>query len=100
MPAEAGLAARRTNRPVKALYDHSHFHGFEEAVGSYYFKIGFKNNGKITAVQLHYIGACLIGNTVGKLHQATNIPHIRCTQSITHHNRGPVGPQRAGAPEW
>jgi len=95
----SALAAKRTGRPVKSLYDHSHFHGFEEALGSYYFKIGFKNNGKITAVQLHYIGACLIGNTVGKLHQASNIPSIRCTQSITHHNRGPVGPQRAGAPE-
>jgi CO/xanthine dehydrogenase Mo-binding subunit len=95
----AGLASKRTGRPVKALYDHSHFHGFEEALGSYYFKVGFKKNGKITAVQLHYIGGLLIGNTVGKLHQASNIPNMRCTQSVVHHNRGPVGPQRAGAPE-
>jgi CO/xanthine dehydrogenase Mo-binding subunit len=95
----SGIAARRTGRPVKALYDHSHFHGFEEAMGAYYFKVGFKKNGKITAVQLHYIGPCLIGNAVGKLHQANNIPNIKCTQSVTHQNRGPVGPQRAGAPE-
>ncbi len=95
----AGIAAKRTGRPVKSLFDHSHFHGFEEALGSYRFKIGFKRNGKITAVNLHYTGACLIGNTVGKLHQASNIPNIQCTQSIVHHNRGPVGPQRAGAPE-
>ena len=95
----AGTAARRTGRPVKALYDHSHFHGFEEAMGAYYFKVGFKNDGKITAVQLHYIGPCLIGNAVGKLHQGNSIPNIQCTQSVTHQNRGPVGPQRAGAPE-
>ena len=95
----AGLAAKRTGRPVKALYNHSHFHGFEEALGSYYFKLGFKNNGKITAVELHHIGTLLIGNTVGKLHHASNIPNIRCTQSVMHHNRGPVGPQRAGAAE-
>jgi CO/xanthine dehydrogenase Mo-binding subunit len=95
----AGTAARRTGRPVKALYDHSHFHGFEEAMGAYYFKVGFKNDGKISAVQLHYIGPCLIGNTVGKLHQASSIPNIQCTQSVPHQNRGPVGPQRAGAPE-
>jgi CO/xanthine dehydrogenase Mo-binding subunit len=95
----AGLAAKKTGRPVKALYDHSHFHGFEEAEGAYYFKIGFKKNGQIMAVQLHYIGSCLIGNQVGKLHQASNIPNILCIQQITHHNRGPVGPQRAGAPE-
>ena len=68
-------------------------------MGAYYFKVGFKKNGKITAVQLHYIGPCLIGNKVGKLHQATNIPNIQCTQSVPHQNRGPVGPQRAGAPE-
>jgi CO/xanthine dehydrogenase Mo-binding subunit len=95
----AGLAAKKTGRPVKALYDHSHFHGFEEAEGAYYFKIGFRSSGKITAVQMHYIGPCLIGNQVGKLHQASNIPNIHCIQQITHHNRGPVGPQRAGAPE-
>jgi CO/xanthine dehydrogenase Mo-binding subunit len=95
----AGTAAKRSGRPVKALYDQSHFHGFEEALGAYYFKIGFKKSGKITAVELHYIGACLIGNQVGKLHQASNIPNIKCIQSIVHHNRGPVGPQRAGAPE-
>ena len=95
----AGTASKRTGRPVKALYDHSHFHGLEEAMGAYYFKVGFKNDGKITAVQLHYIGPCLIGNNVGKLHQASNIPHIQCTQSVPHQNRGPTGPQRAGAPE-
>ena len=51
-------------------------------MGAYYFKVGFKNDGKITAVQLHYIGPCLIGNNVGKLHQASSIPHIQCTQSV------------------
>ena len=95
----AALAAKRTGKPVKALYDQSHFHGFEEALGVYYFKVGFKKDGKITAVQLRVISPCLIGNFVGKLHQATNITNIQCTQSVPHMNRGPVGPQRAGAPE-
>ncbi|HSW56843.1 MAG TPA: molybdopterin cofactor-binding domain-containing protein [Dehalococcoidales bacterium] len=95
----AAIASRRTGRPVKVLYDHSHFHGFEEALGIYKFKVGFTKKGKITAVQLHYIGTCLIGNAIGKLHQASNITNIKCTHSVPHINRGPVGPQRAGAME-
>jgi CO/xanthine dehydrogenase Mo-binding subunit len=95
----AAVAAKRTGRPVKVLYDHSHFHGFEEALGKYKFKVGFKNNGKITAVQLHYIGTCLVGDAVGKLYQASNIKNIKCTHDVPHVNRGPVGPQRAGAME-
>jgi CO/xanthine dehydrogenase Mo-binding subunit len=98
MDMMATLAARRTGRPVKALYDGSHFHGLEEACGYYLYKIGFKNTGKITAVDIHYIGVCLLG--VGfKLHDATNIPNIRCTDSSVFVNRGGNGPMRAGAME-
>jgi CO/xanthine dehydrogenase Mo-binding subunit len=95
----AGLSAKRVGRPVKALYDQSHFHGFEEALGVYKFKVGFKKNGQVTAVKLHYLGTCLIGNAVGKLHQASNIKNLQCIHSVPHVNRGPVGPQRAGAME-
>jgi CO/xanthine dehydrogenase Mo-binding subunit len=95
----AALAARRTGRPVKALYDESHFHGLEEVFGVYYFKVGFKNDGKITAVQLNSFGIYVMEPMVDKLFAATAIPNIHSTENIVHVTRGGAGPQRAGAPQ-
>jgi CO/xanthine dehydrogenase Mo-binding subunit len=92
----ATTAAKRTGKPVKALYDQSHFHGIEEGFGVYYCKIGFKNDGKITAIQIHYIGACT-GGIIAKLYEATGIPNIKCTDSTPHINRGGNGPLRASS---
>jgi CO/xanthine dehydrogenase Mo-binding subunit len=95
----AAIAAKKTGRPVKVLYDQSHFHGFEEGLGYYYYKVGFKQNGRITAVQIHYIGTCMMGSLVDKLRSATNIPNIKCIETVPYHNRGPAGPHRAGGME-
>jgi CO/xanthine dehydrogenase Mo-binding subunit len=92
----AALAAKRTHRPVKVLYDQSHFHGLEEEFGSHYFKIGFKKNGKITAVQVNSFDINCMHWPIDKVWEGTAIPNIQSIESTAHVNRGGSGPQRAG----
>jgi hypothetical protein len=42
----AVAAAKRTGKPVKVLFDESHFHGGEETNGTYSFKVGFQKAGR------------------------------------------------------
>ncbi|MCK5641079.1 MAG: molybdopterin-dependent oxidoreductase, partial [Gammaproteobacteria bacterium] len=89
------ILAKRTQRPVKMLYDGSHFHGQEECGGTYYFRIGFKNDGTITAVDVTSVQA---GASLGKLHGGTKIPHQHLQKLDQCYNRPPCVCYKHGAP--
>ena len=74
------IAARRTGCPVKVLDDDSHFvGGDEDARSRYYFKVGFKLDGRITAVQLRCYEAWVTEPSTNKIHKGTKIPNIYIT---------------------
>ncbi len=76
----AVIASRRTGCPVKVLDDESHFvGGDEDARSRYYFKVGFKMDGRITAMQLRCYEAWVTELTTNKIHKGTNIPNILIT---------------------
>jgi CO/xanthine dehydrogenase Mo-binding subunit len=71
------IAAKRTGCPVKVLDDESHFNGCDEDARSrYYFKVGFKLDGHITAVQLKAYEAWVTEARCFKIHEGTTIPNI------------------------
>jgi CO/xanthine dehydrogenase Mo-binding subunit len=84
-PHYAVAAARRTGKPVKVLYDESHFHGGEETNGSYSFKVGFQENGKIHAVKVETVWALqAMHATLQKIRESTSIPHLSAREVIPH----------------
>jgi xanthine dehydrogenase molybdenum-binding subunit len=74
----AAVASRRVNdRPVKLLYDTSHFHGSGETVGTYKFKVGVKNNGEITAVKFDTVWCGqTLHDQVSKFREGTKVPNV------------------------
>jgi len=92
----AVMAAKRTNRPVKAIYDNMPFHGVESCTGTGKFKVGFKDDGTITAIQLESFGG---GISTQKLQQSTSIKNYRNISNGARTNIGPSGPLKVGAPD-
>ncbi len=81
----AVAAAKRTGRPVKVLYDESHFHGGEETNGSYDFKVGFEENGKINAAKIETVWALQsMHATLGKIREGTSIPNLYGSETIPY----------------
>ncbi len=88
----AALLARRTRRPVKLLYDRrEYFYGEsgDMMVGS--FKVGAKNDGTITAVQMKNVFAVYMG-TPGIDHfvENTKIPNLLCKTLTADVSKGPA----------
>jgi CO/xanthine dehydrogenase Mo-binding subunit len=70
----------------KIEYDNSHFHGCGNALGVRYFKVGFMDDGKITAVQINSVyGSVETTNFV----DGTSIPNIKIVHKEPYLNRGP-----------
>ncbi len=88
-PRLADLLARKTDRPVKMLWAGSMFHGYDGAESHVKYKIGAKNDGTITAVQVD-------GASYGNLSRVTKIPNLQSTTTSVHTNRGPSVVFRAG----
>jgi CO/xanthine dehydrogenase Mo-binding subunit len=94
----AALLARRTGRPVKWIFDRREdFYGGEMDEGVYYFKVGFKKNGSITAVD----GKALLANqwfpVFGAFHhipENTCIPNLHAKMKAIQVNKGPNVPTR------
>ena len=85
----AVAAAKRTGRPVKVLWDQSHFHGGEETNGSYKFTVGFEPNGKVNAIKAELVWASqMMHATLGKLHEGTAVPHLYSREIVPHLSRG------------
>jgi xanthine dehydrogenase molybdenum-binding subunit len=94
----AALLAKRTGRPVKWMFDRREdFYGGEMDEGVYFFKVGAKNDGTITAVQ----GKALVANqwfpVFGAFHHVsenTKIPNISAQLEAIQVNKGPNVPTR------
>jgi len=85
----AVAAAKRTGRPVKMLWDESHFHGGEETNGSYQFTVGFEPEGKINAVKCELLWASqMMHHTLGKFQEGTAIPHLYSREVVPFLSRG------------
>ena len=85
----AVTAAKRTGRPVKVLWDESHFHGGEETNGDYAFKVGYREDGKVLAVEIATIWASqMMHATLGKLRDGTSIRHMHLHDVVPHLSRG------------
>ncbi|MDM7995317.1 MAG: xanthine dehydrogenase family protein molybdopterin-binding subunit [Acidobacteriota bacterium] len=94
----AAVIAKRVGRPVKWLFDRREdFYGGEMDEGTYYFKVGAKRDGTITAVK----GRALVANqwfpVFGAFHhleENTRIPHIHARLEAVQVNKGPNVPTR------
>jgi CO/xanthine dehydrogenase Mo-binding subunit len=85
----AVAAARRTRRPVKVLWDESHFHGGEETNGSYVFTVGFEPDGRVRAIKAELLWASqMMHATLGKLHEGTSVPHLYSREIVPYLSRG------------
>lgn len=82
----AAIAARRVGRPVKMLFDQSHFHGTGQVPGRYNFKVGFKDDGTVTAVEIHSV---YCESSLSKLWAATRIPNLYLVKTKPYVNRAP-----------
>jgi xanthine dehydrogenase molybdenum-binding subunit len=85
----AVAAAKRTRRPVKVLWDESHFHGGEETNGSYEFTVGFEPDGRVHAIKAELVWASqMMHATLGKLREGTAVPHLYSREIVPHLSRG------------
>jgi CO/xanthine dehydrogenase Mo-binding subunit len=88
----AALIARRTGRPVKWIFDRREdFYGGEMDEGAYYFKVGAKKNGSITAVETRAILSNQRYPVFGVVHhliENTRIPHIHGKLIAVQINKG------------
>jgi CO/xanthine dehydrogenase Mo-binding subunit len=81
----AVAAAKRTGKPVKILFDESHFHGGEETNGTYHFKVGFMNNGKVHSVKVETVWALQsMHATLHKIRDGSAVPHLYSHEVIPH----------------
>jgi len=94
----AAVLAKRTGRPVKWVFNRREdFYGGEMDEGVYYFKVGTKLDGNITAVQ----GRAVVANQlwpvfgfVKHFHENTKIPNIYGKTEAVKINKGPTVPTR------
>jgi xanthine dehydrogenase molybdenum-binding subunit len=92
----AAILSRRVDgKPVKLLYDESHFYLCGEETGSYKCKVGVKKDGTITAYYWHMVGGRNPG--VLKTPECTGIPNFRGTGESAFTNKGHLTPFREGA---
>jgi CO/xanthine dehydrogenase Mo-binding subunit len=89
----AALLARRTGRPVKFGFTRREdFYGGSMDEGNYYFKIGFKNDGTITAVQVEARFANPQWEGFGPgthFEDNTRIPNLHAPRKVIQVNKGP-----------
>jgi CO/xanthine dehydrogenase Mo-binding subunit len=85
----AVTAAKRTGRPVKVLWDESAFHGGEETNGTYEFRVGFQDSGKVIAAKVDTVWAGqMMHLTIGKLREGTAVPNIQLHDLVPYLSRG------------
>jgi xanthine dehydrogenase molybdenum-binding subunit len=81
----AVAAAKRTGKPVKVLFDESHFHGGEETNGTYSFKVGFQEDGKVHSVKVETVWALqAMHATLSKIREGSAVPHLYAREVIPH----------------
>ncbi|MCE5253274.1 MAG: xanthine dehydrogenase family protein molybdopterin-binding subunit [Actinomycetia bacterium] len=94
----AGLASKRTGRPVKwAFSRREDFYGGNMDAGVFYVKVGFKRDGTITAVSERGVTLNQDMPTFGivaHLMENTKIPHVRGRTEAAWVNKGHMVPTR------
>jgi CO/xanthine dehydrogenase Mo-binding subunit len=94
----AALLAKRTGRPVKWVFNRREdFYGGEMDEGVYYFKVGVKKDGTITAVKARAVLSNQWFPVFGILHhfsENTKIPHIYGKLEAVQINKGINVPTR------
>jgi len=94
----AAVMAKRTGRPVKWLFSRREdFYGGNMDAGVFYFKVGTKLDGTITAVEERGVVVNQTMPTFGivaHLIENTKIPHIRGRTEDVWVNKGPMVPTR------
>ncbi len=94
----AAVIARRTGRPVKWTFNRREdFYGGSMDEGAYFYKVGAKEDGTITAVW----GDSILSNQIypvfnplKHLVENTRIPNIYCKHKVVMINKGPTVPTR------
>ena len=88
----AALLARRTGRPVKLLYNRREtFFGESGDMMVGYFKVGAKEDGTITAVQMKNVFAVyMCSNGVEHFIENTRIPNLSCQGLTVDVSKGPA----------
>jgi xanthine dehydrogenase molybdenum-binding subunit len=94
----AAVIAKRTGRPVKWTFNRREdFYGGEMDEGVYYYKIGAKKDGTITAVKARAVVSnqtVPVFNCVNHLIENTRIPNIYGKLEAVQINKGPTVPVR------
>jgi len=94
----AAVVSKRTKRPVKYILNRREdFFGGSMDEGVYFVKVGFKNDGLITAVDatLYHVNAIWpVFSTVLHLYDNTRIPHLKGQTKSIWCNKGPTVPTR------
>jgi xanthine dehydrogenase molybdenum-binding subunit len=90
------LAKRAGSRPVKLLYDESHFYCGGDEAGTYDCRVGAKRDGIITAYHWTMVG--VRNPATDKTPECTSIRNARGTQRWAFTNRGYLESIRHGAP--
>ena len=90
----AALLAKRTGRPVKWTFSRrDDFYGGSMDAGYYFFRIGFKKDGTITAVQTegHFANPMWYGHgPATHFIENTRIPHVDGLRKCVKVNKGPT----------
>ena len=82
------IAKRAVNRPIKLLFDESHFYLTGDDSATYRCRIGAKKDGTITALDWHVVGP--VGELhIDKTYESTCIQNMRNTQEWALINHGP-----------
>jgi CO/xanthine dehydrogenase Mo-binding subunit len=102
--ALAVIFARRTGRPVMALADWTSFSGISnEESGHYWFKVGFREDGTVTAVWVRsnasWGTSALTIPGCDKLYKSTAIENCRCESVFPYVNKAPVACYKHGSTE-
>jgi len=98
----AALLSYKFKRPVKVIGEQSIWEGCEHVLGTYKFKVGFKNDGTITAVKVETIavepGLFTKWDQVSKLFKGSKIPNIQLHAEYPMTNTGERHCSKHGAP--
>jgi CO/xanthine dehydrogenase Mo-binding subunit len=90
----AAVLSKRTGRPVKWFFNRREdFYGGEMDEGTYYYKVGAKQDGTITAVQARAVvvnQALPVFGIAKHLIDNTRIPHIYAVTESAKVNKGPT----------
>jgi CO/xanthine dehydrogenase Mo-binding subunit len=87
MPVFVAILAKRTGRPVHMKYE-EHFFGSGNSYGSYKYKVGFKNDGTLTAVDMDAVQPANGGIGIADVQEGTFCPNTRLHKITANCSRG------------